>query len=101
MTPDDEWRDELSEIRRRAGRLGGRVKAMRYAGRQRDGTEAARAAFRQPFEEGKHYCRLCRDRAQFDPTGLLPEQRAKAADHALNFHMAQMRIAKAHRDGTP
>jgi hypothetical protein len=61
--PSDDWRDELSEIRRRAGRLGGRVKAMRYAARRREGTQAARAAFRKTFEEGKHDCRLCRDRA--------------------------------------
>jgi hypothetical protein len=83
----------LSDVRRRAGQMGGRAKSIAYAGRQHEATAAARAKYRRQFEEGTHSCRLgCK--ANPLPPDLLPEDRARAAEHALQLHLARMRAAR-------
>lgn len=90
----------LSEIRRRAGAMGGMAKSIKYAGRQHEGTAAARKKYRQTYKDGKHYCRLCGTSGQFDPDGLLPEQRERAAENALQLHLAKMRRARRRKQWT-
>jgi len=75
------------------------AKSIAYAGRQHEGTAAARAKYRQQFETGTHSCAAgCR--ANPLPPDLLPEDRARAAEHAFQLHLARMRDARrrnAHR----
>lgn len=74
--------------------MGGRAKAVAFAGRQHEGTAAARVAYRKQFAEGTHTCALgCKARPL--PPDLLPEDRARAAEHALQLHLAKMRAARS------
>ena len=92
MTPP-----HISEARARAGRLGGRAKAIAYAGRQDDATEAARDAYREQFATGQHLCRLCGTSGTFDPDRLTDRQRTQATNHARSAHMERMRGERARK----
>lgn len=82
----------LSEVRRRAGRMGGLAKALAMG---TDGTtRAMRDGWRRSFEEGRHACALgCRP---FTPP-LDPRARQQAAQRAIDLHMGRMRAARGKR----
>ena len=75
-----------------SGRMGGRTKAIRYAGRGSAATEAARSAYYDKFLRGEHECVLC-GRVEM-PHDLPLRERAHAADIAMQNHLARMRAAR-------
>ena len=80
----------ISEVRRRAGRMGGLAKALHHP----DGTRAMRDGWTRTFEEGTHKCSLgCRP---FTPPDD-PRERQAAARRAIDLHMARMRANRARK----
>ncbi len=84
----------ISEVRRRAGRMGGLAKALASADDPAQATRAMRDGWTRSFEEGRHKCSLgCRPFIPPDD----PRERQQAARRAIALHMARMRANRGRK----